>query len=208
MPRDRSPRPQDRLPTNFGHLVRVARRKRNWTQAQLARHVGVTRATISRLETGHGQETPSAQLVRALLRDETLGLTLPVIDVEFADPCDPDRGYRAAAARRTVGLTLASVARAAGVSPASLSLFERSLAVPIGLVGAVDQDDGVSVINDGYAQALGFAAAADMSDYLSSDDPLLWLRRIAKDKERRLPPLALMPTRRLRPPEDNRPLID
>jgi transcriptional regulator with XRE-family HTH domain len=195
-----------RIPADFGKLVKSARRERGWTQARLAKAVDVSRETISRLEIGCTEDAdvrsrvmPSPQLVRALLRDEALGKQLPLIRTELADPDQPDRGYRAYAARRAAGLTLVVAARAAETSPASLSLFEHSRATPNAIVGPTDEDDGASVIHDGYAKALGFDDATDMSRYIDSDDPQPWLERIAKTQQRPLPPLSRLPTRRVVP---------
>lgn len=204
-----------RVPADFGLLVKSARKKRGWTQARLARAVGVSRETISRLETGCTMQVgagdkivPSPQLVRALLRDEALGKQLPLIKTELADPDQPDRGYRAYAARRAAGLTLVVAARAGEISPTSLSLFEHSRATPSKIVGPTDEDDGASVIHDGYAKALGFDNAAHMSRYIDSDDPQPWLERIAEKLQRPLPPQSRLPMRRVVPPDSRNVPVD
>ena len=48
----------------LGNRLKVARAERSWSQEQLARAAGVTRQTISSIETG--QYVPSAQLAFVL----------------------------------------------------------------------------------------------------------------------------------------------
>jgi HTH-type transcriptional regulator/antitoxin HipB len=43
-----------RTPKNLGHAIRQARRKKNWTQAELATRSGVWQETISKAEAGKG----------------------------------------------------------------------------------------------------------------------------------------------------------
>lgn len=55
-----------------GERLRVARLRRVWTQAELARESGVPIVTISRIENGHHQGLPRQSTVRKLAA--TLGV--------------------------------------------------------------------------------------------------------------------------------------
>ncbi|MFK3889747.1 helix-turn-helix domain-containing protein [Sphingomonas sp. NPDC079357] len=193
--------PRAKFPRNFGESLREARRARRWSQARLAERVGVTRDTILRIEKGHAQ--PGPHLVRALLRTEVLGAHLPKVHgwEPFDEPDRSRRGFRAYAARITAGLTLAEVAQAAGTSAASLSHFERDLAAPKAIVGPKALEHP-GVVKDQYAKLLGFADAADMTDYIEADDPLPWLEWIGESRELELPPAACMPVARQREPDE------
>jgi transcriptional regulator with XRE-family HTH domain len=187
--------PRDAVPGDVGKAIRAARDVRGWSQSRLGKKAGVSREAIGRIENGH--QVPGAQLLRVLMRPEVLGEFISIKGWEaFDEPHSPNRGYRAYAARITAGLSLAEVAAATTkISPASLSHFERNLASPRAIVGSrSDENDGV--INDLYAQALGFADAADMCSYLTSDDPLKRLKQIAERFGRPMPPLARLPTAR------------
>lgn len=181
------PQPKRALPPEFASKIQQAREAKGWTQAQLADAVGVSRETVLRIEAGR---CPSAHVLDALLRPEALGLSLE--GWEGADPFSPGRGHLAYLARRASGAGLATVAAAANISIASLSLFERFGAVPFELVGDPETDDGFRIINDAFATALGFKGASDMTDYLQGDDRRSRLERIAKKAGRSLP-AALLP---------------
>jgi transcriptional regulator with XRE-family HTH domain len=56
-------------PTEFGVWLKVEREARDWTQAELAQHIGVSANTVARWE--RGEVTPSA-LAQAGVR-EALG---------------------------------------------------------------------------------------------------------------------------------------
>ena len=43
-----------RIPRDLGHAIRQARREKNLTQADLAKHSGVWQETISKVEAGRG----------------------------------------------------------------------------------------------------------------------------------------------------------
>lgn len=188
--------PRANVPHDFGDKVRKAREGRGWSKSSLARRVGVSPKTILRLE--RGQTVPGLTLVSALIRNDVLGSSLPSIKGwEYDEPDAWKRGLRARAARRASGQTLREVVAQAGGSIASLSSFERGLIVPGDYCGDREDDDGYAV-SEAYAKALGFTEAAEMQAYLKSDDPVPQLREIARGHRRRLPPAALLPTRRQR----------
>jgi transcriptional regulator with XRE-family HTH domain len=193
--------PRASFPRSFGDALREARTARRWSQAQLAERVGVARDTILNIENGHARAGP--HLVRTLLRTEVLGAQLPEVPgwEPFDEPDRSKRGFRAYAARFAAGLTLTEVAQAAKTSTASLSHFERDLAAPKAIVGPKALEHA-GVFNDDYAKLLGFADAADMTDYIEADDPLPWLEWIAEARKLELPPPACMPVARHREPEE------
>lgn len=161
--------PRTAIPSGIGNRVRNARIARGWSQEQLARYVQVDRRTILRLE--QGSHRPTSHLVHAL--EERLSLVQLVPGWrDPALPGAPSFGPRLRLARLARRLTQATAARAAGVSPATLSRFEREMGDTPMIV-----DDG-SMINDGYAAALGFADAQDMEEYCLSASPRLWLDRL------------------------------
>ncbi|KPD10400.1 hypothetical protein AN476_21185 [Phaeobacter sp. 11ANDIMAR09] len=43
-----------RIPRDLGHAIRLARREKNWTQADLGTRSGVWQETISKVEAGRG----------------------------------------------------------------------------------------------------------------------------------------------------------
>lgn len=196
MPCPKTPFPRANIPDAFHKWVQAARKERGWSQERLAGKAGMARKTIVRLE--RGATDPSSRLVNALLRDEVLGRQLKHIPGWEAD--DPDewkRGPRARAARLCTGQTLAQIVSKAGGSIASLSAFERGLLAPAAYAGHPEHDNGDNV-TEGYARALCFESAGEMSAYLSADDPRPWLVEIARRCDRPLPAAALLPTRRIR----------
>ncbi|CAM3288857.1 hypothetical protein SPAN111604_14830 [Sphingomonas antarctica] len=208
MPCPKTPFPRAAVPPDFGGTVRELRQAKFWSRAQLAKKVGVARKTIDRLE--NGLTTPSMRLVAALLRNEVLGKgngtqsgLPPVPGWELDEPDAWKRCARSRAARLASHQTLAEVAAKVkasakeGGSISSLSAFERGMLTPFAFVGRLFKDDGGDSVSEAYAQALGFTDAVEMRDYLESDDPLPWLAQIARRCKRKLPPAALLPTRRV-----------
>ncbi|MEM6671848.1 MAG: helix-turn-helix transcriptional regulator [Planctomycetota bacterium] len=75
----------------LGRALRDARRRRGWTQAQLAQQAGTTQPKVSIIERGVGN--PEASTLLALVA--ALGLDLVVRERPDADgsfPWDQDRG--------------------------------------------------------------------------------------------------------------------
>lgn len=60
---------------NIGQQIRQARKKRNISQAELAKALGMSRTTIGQIENGNVQEIGVRKLIRLL---EYLGLELRV----------------------------------------------------------------------------------------------------------------------------------
>jgi len=110
--------------------LRDARVARGWTQARLAARSGVGRATVGRLEAGAGSgrapRRPVADTVFRLAAalDKDAWALVPGW-AEWAPVGTASLGARSRDRRRSLGLSLDTVAAAAGVSTATLSRFER-----------------------------------------------------------------------------------
>ena len=88
------------------NLVREARKRAGWTQAELGRRAGVPQSTIARIETG--ARTPSTDMVERLVR--AAGFE---VRVSLGDP-DPDASSLfAETLRKTPAERLADATRAA-----------------------------------------------------------------------------------------------
>lgn len=61
-------RPLESASARIGAAVRKTRLRRHLTQQQLADAIGVTKADLSRIESGHSQRGPSAERLEALAR--------------------------------------------------------------------------------------------------------------------------------------------
>ncbi len=165
--------PRSAVPKDVGRRIRAARQEREWTQQRLAERAGVERRTIMRLE--KDRHVPSSPLIHALER--VLGFGERGLVAGWTEPARPHEvgawGPRARLARRFVGLTLATLAKAAGVSAATISRFEREMGdTPLILQDAERGHVG----NAQYAAALGFNGTQMMTDFLRSKDPSAWLR--------------------------------
>lgn len=163
--------PRASVPSDVGRRVRSARERRGWSQQRLARAVGVDRRTVIRLEAG--AHRPTFHLVHAL--EEVLSLVRLVPG--WSDPAVPDSpsyGPRARLARLAAGVSQVDAAMAAGVSPATLSRFEREMGdTPLLL-------DERGLVKDAYAAALGFADAREMDGFCMSDSAAPWMRILAE----------------------------
>ena len=142
------------LPADLGRRVAAARRARRWNQDRLARRAGVSRAAIVRVERGGGVRADTVLRIAAALDLEVreLAPAWPEWDV-----LGPGHGVRTRARRRALGLSLAEVAAAAGVSEATLSRYERGVGASPTLLARAG-DDHVAA-SDALARALGFADA-------------------------------------------------
>lgn len=168
--------PRSSVPSEVGARVRELRKEKEWSQERLARAVGVTRKTISRLEQEVMPHVPGADLVHALGR--VFGQRLVK---GWHDPPDEyliTLNARARLARRSAGLTLQEVSEKCGVGVATISRFERSLGEARRIVEPGD-GNALAIWNDDYAEALGFLDAAEMDEYCGASDPDKWLRLIA-----------------------------
>lgn len=161
------------MPKDVGRRVRAAREERQWSQQRLAEQAGVERRTIMRLE--KGRHVPSSSLIHSL--EHILGFGERGLVTDWIEPAGPHEmgawGPRARLARRFVGLSLTTLAKATGVSAATISRFEREMGdTPLILEDAERGHVG----NARYATALGFTGTQMMTDFLLSKDPPAWLR--------------------------------
>lgn len=116
--------PVSAVPADFGKRIADERGLLKWSQAQLAQVAGLRRETISRLE--RGRCVPEADTVFRL--EHALDLepgTLVPEWPEWAPLNDTNLGPASRRRRRQLKLSLSVVAGKAGVSPATLSRFER-----------------------------------------------------------------------------------
>lgn len=145
--------------------VLEARRGRRWSQDWLAGKAGCSRKTIVRLENGRPVSSQSLMQIA-----HTLDLDLFELDETEAGK----RNLHAGTAplrklRRDRGLTLAACARAANVSAATFSRWERGLGSPTRLV--TSRDDGTwFVTSAGLAELFGFAGSRSLTKALGGYD--------------------------------------
>jgi DNA-binding XRE family transcriptional regulator len=67
----------------IGQMVQKCRKTKQWTQPELARRVGVSRATIAALENGKVKELGFVKIVKILM---TVGLELRVVTANLNRP--------------------------------------------------------------------------------------------------------------------------
>ena len=175
------PYPRGLVPPKLGRRVRKLREKKKWSQERLARAVGVSRKTISRLERDVMPHVPGSDLVHALER--ALGITHKQRLVKRWHPPADEGSFtleaRAKLARRTAGLSLVSLSKKSGVSIATLSRFERGLGGTVRILKPA-YGNAYRIDDDDYAKALGFLGAREMDAYCDARDPKPLLRLAAE----------------------------
>ena len=142
------------------------------SRVALARAAGVAPRTLARIERGEQRPVPATlrALARALGRD--VGDLAPGWDRDEEERVTsgavaPGLGLRAL--RRRAGLSLAAAATAAGVSPSTLSRFERGLHAPRRLTAIGDGEhgaasiDSLAITSTRLAAVLGFHSAAALT---------------------------------------------
>ena len=152
------------------------------TQAELAREAGLTRETVARLEatsarppggysgaTGRSRRRPVADTVFRLesALDFYAEQFVPAWR-EWKPIGSSEPGARSRERRRELGLSLAEVARGAGVSVATLSRFEREERPTPSLLRVVKSELGGEwpyLVSERLASALGFASLEEHSDF-------------------------------------------
>lgn len=92
----KAPRLGTPINPRIGERVQVARRRRGWTQKELATKAGVSFAVISRLETGH--QSVSAERLAVITR--LLDLSMDAVCREGSDRGEELRDRTCAAPRR------------------------------------------------------------------------------------------------------------
>lgn len=148
-------------------MLRDARRARGWTQARLAERAGVGRETVVRLE--RGARPPTGDTVFRLEAALDLQSRRLVPGWREWQPIGSlSLGARSRERRRSLGLTLREVATAAGISPATLSRFEREERRTPSLVRIETSELGGEwghLVSEPLARALGFASLAEHDSY-------------------------------------------
>lgn len=160
------------ISAKFGKVLAKERRLEGMTQKQLADVIGMKRETVVRLETG--RRRPTADTVFRL--EDALNLvpgTLVPGWPEWKPIGTMTPGARSRERRRALGISITVVARAAGVSIATLSRFEREFGACPSL-SVVGFDQGMPFVvglrSIGYARALGFASVEEHERYCDGDD--------------------------------------
>lgn len=159
------------VPAKFGERLRAERDARRWTQARLATKAGLKREAVSRLE--RGERSPRSDTVFRL--EHALDLnpgTLVPSWAEWSPTVSTAQGPASRRRRRELKLSIDRVAAAAGVSPATLSRFERQERATPSLLAVKRTEldtEFATLINDKLARALGFADASEHDDWCSGD---------------------------------------
>jgi transcriptional regulator with XRE-family HTH domain len=166
--------PSAAVPATFGEVIAKERRLLGWTQQQLAEKSGLTRETIARLEKGAGKRKPTGDTVFRL--ESALDLepgTLVPGWPEWKPIGTMTFGSRSRERRRALNIPITIAAKAAGVSMATLSRFEREFgACPT--LSVVEFEEGMPVViglrSVQYATALGFASIDEHERYCMGGD--------------------------------------
>jgi transcriptional regulator with XRE-family HTH domain len=140
------------VPDDVGERIRAARKGRRWSQDRLAKRADLSRATISRIESGDHHVAEADTLFRI-----AHALDVPIGDFVPAWPeWEPIKGQGLGPAirerRRALNMTLARLAELAGVSEATLSRFERGAIENSGLVRKIGDEHVLD--NDALAEFL------------------------------------------------------
>lgn len=154
--------PQDTVPKDIGKTIAEVRRGRRWSQNKLASKSGIARASVYRVE---GGDHP--------IRPDTLYRIAHALCLDMRDlvPDWPEReplgsgghGPRTRERRRELCMSLAELAKAAGVSEATLSRHERCIGSSPSLVESVG--DRQYACSSELAQALGFSGIGEFELY-------------------------------------------
>ncbi|RYG75250.1 helix-turn-helix domain-containing protein [bacterium] len=155
------------VPAGIGAALRERRLSKGWSQAKLAQRSGVSRGTIALVE--RSTRSPRAdtvlRLLSVLLGDDAAteqAALIPAWPESDATrlvghgPCSRER-------RRELGLTLADVAAATGLSEATISRFERNAGPTPSIIGWRTSDHGDAhpfLLHEGLAIILGFDTVA------------------------------------------------
>jgi transcriptional regulator with XRE-family HTH domain len=167
--------PRAAAPKAAGRLVRSSRREQGLSQRGLANLAGLSRRTVQRIEQG---EIPSADTIMRLesALDLPEGSLAPDWDLP-PGPIECDYGARVRARRRALGLSLEELAVAVGVSPATLSRFERGITVPHRWFAEWIDAAGrarVAIVAKPLAAALGFAHVGQLHEFCMAGDVTEW----------------------------------
>lgn len=148
------------LDGDVGPRIRAARGGQGKSRNELAAAAGIKSRTLARIE--RGGQLPRVESLRAIAA--ALDVPLESLAANWADDERRRRdnsdhmGPRLRQARLKAGVTLAKAAAAAGVSPTTLSRFERMQTDSL-----LISTDGVTFQSEALAHALKFRSCDDLS---------------------------------------------
>ena len=164
--------PMSAIPVGLGATIAKERALLNWTQQRLADEAGLKRETIVRLEAGARRPSGDTVFRLEVALDLEPGTLVPKWP-EWRPIGSMTHGARSRERRRELGLSLVSVAKAAGVSVATLSRFERETHV-CQSIATYNRVEGMSEVvglkKKRFARALGFASVAEHERYCVTSD--------------------------------------
>ncbi len=149
--------------------MREARRLKGWTQARLAKRLGLSRETISRLE--RSRRKPTSDTVFRIEHSLELDLIASGLVAEWREWAplrSSEPGPRSRERRRKLGMSLAGLGAAAGVSASTLSRFERQERRTPSLLRIETSELGgewAFLRSERLATALGFASIEEHERY-------------------------------------------
>lgn len=160
------------LPSDLGERITSAREKAERSRAELAASAGISTKTLARL--ARGEQRPTSATLRQIASAMRIGLEqlAPVWsddEMEMATLPSVAPGLGVRIIRQGLGLSLAAVAEAAGVSVSTLSRFERCLHAPRALsaIGHVahgaESGSTLVIASIELAKALGYESAAELT---------------------------------------------
>lgn len=180
MPSPNMETPRNGAPRDMKQKMIRWRRERGLTQADLAERAGVSLKTVQRFENGALPSAHTAMRVQCAL-DLELDMEDEQVAPEWILPGSPHGdtyGSRTRALRLALGMSLDDVARACGISAATLSRFERDVSIPHGwIVEWVDEADRDrdALCFAPLARALGFERAFQLHEFCRTPDLSWWL---------------------------------
>lgn len=148
------------LDGDVGPRIRAARGRQGKSRNELAAVAGIKSRTLARIE--RGDQTPRVESLRAIAA--ALEVTLESLAANWTDDERRRRdnsdhlGPGLRQARLKAGVTLANAAAAVGVSPTTLSRFERMQTDSL-----LISTDGVTFQSEALAHALKFRSCDDLS---------------------------------------------
>ncbi len=146
-----------------GYRLACARRERGWTQARLAQVAGVARESIYRIEGGRMPAGDTAVRLCDVLGLDKADLNLDRRETDPIHLHPPTTFLRDR--RKSLGLTLAQVAKAAGVSAPTVSRFERGYERSRMLASHDAERRASELINQGLADVLGFSSLDELTRF-------------------------------------------
>ena len=91
------------MPMSISNLVREARRRAGYTQAELAQRAGVPKSTVGRIESG--ARVPSTEMVERLVRAAGLDVSVSLLELDPGTDSMFERTLRRSPAERLADAT-------------------------------------------------------------------------------------------------------